>query len=86
MNKDLDTLMKLERENNKIMRRIKENIIEEWQTAEAIKEGGVTRESFVSAMKQEIPRLNKKLLVDEKTFLRVYYDNTPFWCRGRKQT
>jgi len=80
MKTNLETMM---RESDDVMGKLKDDIIEEWRVAEEIKEAGVSREVFIKAMKQEIPRLRQPdLIVNEETFLRVYYDKTPFWCRG----
>ena len=74
-------------ESEELMKHIKQHVIEEWQTAESIKEAGtVSRGGFVNAMKQEIPRLNEvESDIHEETFLKVYYDKTPFWCRRKKE-
>lgn len=85
MNPNLEMIM-ITRENNELMRKLKDDIIEEWHAATEIKMLGCDRDVFINAMKHEIPRLkNEEAEISEETFLRVYYDNTPFWCRVEKQ-
>jgi len=78
-----DTIDEMMTESENLMKHIKNHIIEEWRVAESIKETGVSRELFVKAMIQELPRLSDPEfpISTEETFLRVYYDKTPFWCR-----